>query len=150
MTAVRWLVARAPVRGRAGRGGAWVRDEAGFATVTFVVAVALSLLMFTLVANVVVVQYGRGVLRMALDEGVRAGARIPDDAGLAVAACQRRVEEVRGNLLGGALGDGVEVGCGYDGARVTATADGAFPAWLPGVPASPVSARAGVRHETVP
>jgi hypothetical protein len=49
--------------------------DGGFTTVSFVLAVALSLLIFTGLANVIVVQYARGVVRSALDEAVRDGSR---------------------------------------------------------------------------
>lgn len=119
-------------------------------TLPYVVAIGFSLLLFTLLVNVVVVQYGRGVVRSALDEGTRAGARMPDSAAAAVAACEATAHQARAGLLGGAIGDGIELACSHDGAQVIATASGAMPSWLPGLPEWPVAARASARHETVP
>src|SRR6266705_2065800 len=47
----------------------------GFVTAQFVVVVALSLVFFVFLCNAVVFMYGRGVVRAALEEGVRAGGR---------------------------------------------------------------------------
>ena len=51
-----------------------VASDRGMATVQYVVTAGLSLLLFVAFANLIVFQYGRGVVRAALDEGVRAGA----------------------------------------------------------------------------
>ena len=105
--------------------------ERGAAAISHTLVIAMSMILFVLCANVIVALYGRGVVRGALDEGVRAGARTI--AG--VAECQQRVDDVLGQLLGGSLGAGVTATCGDAGDRVVATADAAFPGWLPGVPA---------------
>lgn len=99
----------------------------GFVTVQFALAVGLSLVLVTMVANLIVLQYGRGVVRAALDEGVRAASRVDADP----AACIERAEGVLDDLLGGDLRAGVALRC--DGA--TAVADVTFAAWLPGMPA---------------
>jgi len=62
-----------PVPGRA-------PDRAGgFVTTQFVLAVALSLVLFVMLCNVIVYQYARGVVRAALDEGVRTASRAGGD-----------------------------------------------------------------------
>lgn len=99
-------------------------------TIQYVWGVALSLVFLVVVANLVAVQYGRGVVRGALDEGVRAGSR----ATAAVAECQTRARQVLDQLLGGTLGDDVSVACRDLGDRIVASADGSFPAWIAVVP----------------
>ena len=74
--------------------------DGGFVTAQFVVVVALSLLFFTMMANVIVFMYGRGVVRAALEEGVRAGS----PARASAATCQRAARETMRSLLGGSLG----------------------------------------------
>jgi hypothetical protein len=105
--------------------------ERGAAAISHTVVIALSMLLFVLCANVIVVVYARGVVRSALDEGVRAGAR----AAAGVAECQQRVDDVLGQLLGGSMGDGVTARCAETTEAVTALADASFQGWLPGVPA---------------
>ncbi len=66
---------------------------------TFVVAVAIVHLFMFL--------YGQAVVRSALDEAVRTGSRV--DGGPAL--CLQTATEVRDDLLGGQLGDGVTFRC---------------------------------------
>ncbi len=75
-------------------------------------------------------QYGRGVLRSAVDEGARAGAR----EGATLDDCQARAAGVTGDLLGGTLGNTVRLTCAEANGVVTARATASFPGWLPGVP----------------
>lgn len=107
----------------------------GFVTTQFVLAVAFSLLLFVLLCNAIVYQYGRGVIRDALDEAVRSGSR----AGGSTASCQRAAEEVRRSLLGGPIGAHVTLHCGLAGGRVRASASGHMASWLPLVPDFPVA-----------
>jgi len=121
--------------------------DRGFATVQFVAGVGLTLLMFTLLANVMVVHWGRGVVRSALDEGVRAGARDAQP----VEVCQWRAEAALDDLLSGPLRAGVSgVACSMDEqmvqARVTATFDG----WLPGTGAWTTTLQASAAREPDP
>lgn len=93
---------------------------------TFVVAVAaVHLLMFL---------YAQAVVRSALDEAVRVGSRV--DGGPAV--CLQRAAEVREDLLGGDLGDGVSFACAVEphpaGGRLVASAVARFRSPMPGVP----------------
>jgi hypothetical protein len=110
-------------RERPGRAG-------GFVTTQFVLAVALSLMLFVMLCNAIVYQYGRGVVRAALDEGVRSASR----AGGTVSACEAAAEEVRHTLLGGPIGSHVAIRCGLVADTVQATATGYLPSWLPLVP----------------
>jgi hypothetical protein len=104
--------------------------DGGFVTAQFVVVVALSLLFFTMMANVVVFMYGRGVVRAALEEGVRAGS----PAAATVATCRRAAGETVRSLLGGSMGGEVRIDCEFRGGEVHATAAGRFRGWLPGMP----------------
>ena len=104
--------------------------EGGFVTAQFVVVVALSLLFFTMMANVIVFMYGRGVVRAALEEGVRAAS----PAAATAATCQRAAGETLRSLLGGSMGAEVRIDCRIGGGEVHATATGRFRGWLPGMP----------------
>jgi hypothetical protein len=102
----------------------------GFVTTQFVLAVALSLMLFVMLCNAIVYQYGRGVVRAALDEGVRSASR----AGGTVSTCEAAAEEVRHTLLGGPVGSHVAIRCGLVADTIQATATGYLPSWLPLVP----------------
>lgn len=108
-----------------------VRDgSCGFATAQFVLAAGLGLMFFVFLANMIVFQYGKGVVRGALNEGVRAGA--PSAAGLE--DCERALADTLGDLLGGTMGEGVAARCSTDGVLVSADANVTFRSWIPGVP----------------
>jgi ABC-type Fe3+ transport system permease subunit len=107
----------------------------GFVTTQFVLAVAFSLLLFVMLCNAIVYQYGRGVIRDALDEAVRSGSR----ASGSTATCQEAAEEVRRSLLGGPIGAHVTLRCGLVGGRVRASASGYMASWLPLLPDFPVA-----------
>jgi hypothetical protein len=115
----------------------------GFVTTQFVLAVALSLLLFVVACNAIVYQYARGVVRSALDEGVRSGSRATGSAG----ACQAAAEAVRRSLLGGPIGAHVELRCAVVDGQVRASAAGYLPSWLPGVPDWPIDLRASAVDE---
>src|SRR5262249_508177 len=50
------------------------RSASGLTTIQYVVATAMSLVVFVALANAIVDLYARGVARAAVDEGARAGA----------------------------------------------------------------------------
>ena len=112
--------------GAASANGDIAASERGMATPQFVLAAGLSLLLFVAFANLIVFQYGRGVVRAALDEGVRAGAPL----GAVLSDCQERVDSFIGDLLGGEMGRGVEAQCGLDGNLVVANATVRFEGWV--------------------
>ncbi len=120
--------------------------EAGFSTPQFVATAGLALLLFVLLANMIVFQYGKGVIRGALAEGVRAGAPV----GAGVVECERAAESMLANLLGGSMGHGVHVWCRDDGVSVVATADVTFASWVVGVPDWSFRIAAGSVKERVP
>ena len=103
-----------------------VARERGMATPQFILAAGLSLLLFVAFANLIVFQYGHGVVRAALDEGVRAGAPV----GALLDDCQARVDSFIGDLLGGEMGRGVQTECGLDGNLVVASAEVQFEGWV--------------------
>lgn len=113
-------------------------DAPGFVTVQFVVASALALVLFTGMANLVVFHYAKGVVRAALDEGVRAGARAP----AATSECEDRAAAVVRDLLGGRMSDGVAITCAASVRDVRAVADATFHGWSPMVPDWSFTARA--------
>ena len=104
----------------------------GFVTIAQLLAVMLSMVAFTAMVNVVVAGYGRGVVRAALDDGVRAGSRAGPAA---LAVCEQRVLGVLDDLLGGSFGSGVVFGgCTVEDQHVVARADVTFRGWMPAVP----------------
>lgn len=118
--------------------GADPAGERGFATTSFLAAVAMSLAVFVAVTNLLVFAYARGAARVALDEGARAGARADDPA-----ECARRAEAALDDLLGGPLRAAWgQVACTARDERVTASVEGRLPAWAPAVPDWPVAERA--------
>jgi hypothetical protein len=97
-------------------------------TAQFVMATALSLFVFVMLANFVVDLYARGAIRAAVDEGARAGA--PVDA--SIGECERRANDALDDLLGGAMRAGVHVDCAESFGTVRARADAVLASWLPG------------------
>lgn len=121
--------------------------ERGFASTSFLAAVALSLVAVVAVVNLLVFAYARGALRAALDEGVRAGTRAADAAG----ECERRATAALDDLLAGQLRAAVgDVTCRDDGDRVAASVTGRLPAWAPGIPDWPVRETAVASRERQP
>jgi len=102
------------------------RGENGFTTIQYVIAVAWSLVLLVLIANLLVDLYARGAVRDALDDGVRAGAPV----GASVAACEQRAHEVVTGLVRGPLLNTV-VHCREDGDFVVADAQVILRSWLP-------------------
>lgn len=107
-------------------------------TIQYVWGAALSLVFLVLLVNLVAFQYARGVVRSALDEGVRAGSR----ATFAADECQVRAMQVLDQLLAGPLGDEVTVACELQGDVVVATAEGTLRSWITVVPDHRFSMRA--------
>jgi hypothetical protein len=95
-------------------------------SVQFLLAGALSLVLFLVFANLVVVQYGRGAIRSALDQGARVGAITG-----AVAGCEERADAVLDQILGGGMGDSTEIRCELFGDLVVARGEAVFPSWTP-------------------
>lgn len=98
------------------------------ASIQFVLAGALAMVMFVTFANLVVVQYGRGAIRSALEQGARAGSVAGPSA------CHETAAIVVSDLLGGAMSDGLSITCEAVGGAVIARADANFQAWVPLMP----------------
>ncbi len=107
-----------------------IRRDEGFITAQFVTAVAFSLLLLVLIANVIIVQYARVVVRSAAEEGAQAGSRLSATE----TECVTRANEVLESLLGGPMGDGLGVSCTVGAAEVAATVQYTFTPWLPLIP----------------
>ncbi len=105
--------------------------QAGFATTEYVLAAGLALVFFTVLANLVVMQYARGVLRAAVDEGARRGAAYLVGG---VAACEEEMRRFVDDLLSGPLVAGADLGCRVEGSSVRARAEAVVRGWLPAVP----------------
>jgi hypothetical protein len=103
------------------------RNERGFVTIEALLVYVLSLLTVVWIANFVVFQYGRGVVRAAIDEGARAGSAVS----ASTATCEARAAEVMGNLLGGVMGHNVVIHCRLVNGDMLAEAQGTFNAWAP-------------------
>ena len=104
-------------------------SERGVTSVQFLLASGLTLLLFLALANLVVVQYGRGALRSALDQGARVGA-----VSSSIAQCEQRVEDVLDQLLGGRMGDDVVVSCDVGPGVASAVGKARFVSWTPFTP----------------
>ena len=100
--------------------------DSGFTSVQFLVAASLALVFFAALANVVVVQYAKGALRSALDQGVRAGSMVGSPE-----ACEERVGQVLDDLLGGAIGSTTEYCCDQAGPLITAFGSLTVESWTP-------------------
>lgn len=108
-------------------------EDRGFVTIEYVLAAALSMVVLVAIANFIVFEYGHSVVRTAVDQGVRAGAR----SGSPVGMCQQAAQRVIRDLLGGpdgSMGAGVTITCRQVGAHLDATAQTRFRAWMPPVP----------------
>jgi len=120
--------------------------EDGSAAPAYVFAVGLSLIFFVLLVQFVIWQYGRGVVRSALDEGARVSA--PAQAG--PADCEERARAVVTDLMGGAMGDEVRIRCTETATQVRAEATVTFRAWLRPSPDWSFTVAASARKEALP
>jgi hypothetical protein len=102
-----------------------LRDR-GFTSLQFLVASSFALILFAVLANVVVVQYSRGAMRSALDQGVRAGSIAGTEE-----ACEDRVSQVLEQLLGGSIGESVVFDCLVAGPLMRATGELVVNSWTP-------------------
>ena len=102
--------------------------DRGVSSVQFVLASALALILFLALANLVVVQYGKGAVRSALEQGARAGST----AG--APACEDTARRVIADLLGGRMSDGLVLDCDLSGGSIVASASVTFESWTPLTP----------------
>ncbi len=120
--------------------------ERGFTTTQYVTAVAMSLVVFVMLANLVVDRYEQGALRAAVDEGARAGANV--DAG--PGDCERRGREVVTALIGATRARQVQFACRVVGGSMRATLTARHAAWFPLVPDWPFALTASAPREVAP
>ncbi len=99
-------------------------------SISYVLAASFAMIFFAILANFVVIQYGSGAVRAALDEGVRNGSRA--DAGAAV--CQATIDDILASVLGGPYGNEVSTTCQDTGDVMVATAQATFRGFAPLVP----------------
>lgn len=123
-----------------------LRSERGFASLQFVVAASLALLLVVALAQLLAYQYARGAAMTALERGVRAGSLV----GAGADRCREVVDDSLGEVLGGAIGDSLEVACRDDGEVMTASASGMVPAWVVGGPGLAFEVRTLARKEVPP
>lgn len=99
-------------------------SDRGLSSVQFLLASGLALIFFAALANVVVVQYARGSMRSALDQGVRAGV-----VNHSVSACESRIQSVAGGLIGGTIGDTLTFRCQVKGPMMVAEGSLTVESW---------------------
>ncbi|HSL27012.1 MAG TPA: hypothetical protein VLA54_12090 [Acidimicrobiia bacterium] len=104
--------------------------ERGLVTAQFMAVAALSMVFLALVLNLIAIQYAQGVIRAALDEGVRVGATFPAGE----EDCRRAIDRVMAELMSGPLAGGITFDCAVGSGFVVATADAGFAGWIPGMP----------------
>ena len=95
--------------------------DSGLVTIEFGVTSALAVLLFVLLANLLVVQYGLAAVNAALNQAVREGSVTGSTD-----ACEAKANEVMGEVLGGWMGSGVMVRCWAAQGSVVARATGSF------------------------
>jgi hypothetical protein len=112
-------------------------------TLPTAVAASLALAAFLFLANLVLVQYGRGVAATAVEEAARRGAVVGGGPDVCVAAA----EAVLADLLGGPFGRELAVDCWVSDDVIHATVAGRLPGLLSLVPDFSVDARASSARE---
>ena len=114
-------------------------SERGISSVQFLLASGLALVLFVAVINIVAIQYGRGALRSALEQGSRSGALSGS-----VEMCVVTGADVAGQLLGGRMSDDLAIDCSVVGELMVANASVTFESWSPFMADVPIemSARA--------
>lgn len=113
-----------------GRAADGVAGEGGFASLQFVLASALSMLLLVGLIQLFAYQYATGAVLAALERGVRAGSL----AGAGVAECEAALTDSLANLLGGEIRASLTAECAETPGVVAAQAAGVVPAWMPGGP----------------
>lgn len=110
--------------------------ERGFATAQLMLAVALSMLFLAGLLNLIAIQYAQGVVRAALDEGVRIGSV----ASATEEQCLDGIGRVLRDLLNGPMGRDVEFSCAVINGQMVASGEAQFDGWFPGMPSVAFSA----------
>lgn len=105
-------------------------DDRGIAAAELAVGLIIALFAFATLLNGAFVVYGKGVVRGALHEGVRAGSTAPAGS----EECRERIGAALDGMLGPHYRSGVQFTCTATDTRVVATADARLRAFVPGVP----------------
>ena len=106
--------------------------------------VALSMLFLAGLLNLIAIQYAHGVVRAALDEGVRVGSV----ARATERDCLEGIARVLEDLMSGPLGDDISFSCAEAGGDLVAAADANFAGWFPGMPSLKFSSEVRAIKET--
>lgn len=102
--------------------------DRGIGSIQFALASGLALILFVALANLVVIQYGTGVLRSALEQGARSGSVAGETA------CETTAHAVVADLLGGRMSDALVIDCSPSGGTLLARGVATFPSWTPLMP----------------
>lgn len=113
-------------------------DDRGMTTLPTVVAASFALVVFVALADLVLVQYARGVARTAVDEAVRTTAVAGGDVGVCLGSVQADLDD----LLGGSFGADLEAQCAANDDAVFASIEGVLPPLLPILPSFTVAVEA--------
>lgn len=120
--------------------------DGGLATLEFVLAAALAMLMVVGLVQLIAYQYARGAVMAALERGVRAGSI----AGTGAEECDAAVADSLNDVLGGQVGESLSYGCHADGETIAAWATGTVPAWTVGGPHMMFDLEATAQRELEP
>lgn len=88
------------------------------------------MVFLALLVQLIAVQYAQGVMRAALDEGIRRATPAPAGED----QCREGIAQVLEDLLAGPMGQGITWSCAVSDGQVVAAAEGTFAFWFPGVP----------------
>jgi hypothetical protein len=110
------------------------------------VGLIIGLTAFAMLLNGAFTVYGKGVVRGALHEGVRAGSAAPAGA----EECRQRIAQALDGMLGPHYRNGISFSCSASDTRVVATADATLRAIVPGVPDVTLHLDASAVKETDP
>ncbi len=105
------------------------RNDAGQASVTYLLAITMSLVVFVMMTNLLMFLYARAVIRAAVDEGARAGSV----ANGSEIECLARATDTLDDLLAGPMGNGVALSCVATGSEIVATANVTLTSPFPGI-----------------
>lgn len=123
-----------------------ISGESGIAAAELAVGLLIGLTTFAMLLNGAFTVYGKGVVRGALHEGVRAGSTAPAGA----EECRQRIAEALDGMLGPHYRSGISFSCTASDTRVVATADANLRAIVPGVPDVTLRLRASALKERDP
>lgn len=111
-----------------------LKSEEAFTSLQFAVMAFFTMMLFVAVVNGVAMQYQRGAVRLAVDEGARRGASASGLTGDCEALAESILRGRDSGLLRGSLGDGIEIMCEVRGPDMVATARGSSRWWFGGLP----------------